>query len=221
MNYIGINYQRKLRLSGSQLIFSSFESLQENESKFSIENASNAIVWEITNPIQVSKQATNTDNSSLNFNATTDVLKQFIVFTANNLASPTSLGKVENQNLHGMNEVPTMLIVTHSDFLEVAQDFADYKSNEKGILTKVVTVDQIYNEFSSGAQDITAIRDMAKMLHDRSADFKYLLLFGDASYDYKSRIKENTNYVPTYQAYESMNDIKTYASDDYLSLIHI
>ena len=118
-----------------------------------------------------------------------------------------------------MTEVPTMLIVTHANFLETAQDFANYKTEEKGILTKVVTVDQVYNEFSSGAQDITAIRDMAKMLYDRSANFKFLLLFGDASYDYKNRIKENTNYVPTYQAYESMNDIKTYTSDDYFGFL--
>lgn len=219
LNYIGINYLRKLRLSGSQLTFSSFESLKQNESKFSIENASNSIVWEITNPIQVSKQVTTLENSMLNFNATTDVLKRFVVFTANNLTSPTSIGKVENQNLHGMTDVPTMLIVTHSDFLGIAQDFADYKTKEKGILTKVVLVNQIYNEFSSGAQDITAIRDMAKMLYDRNANFKYLLLFGDASYDYKNRIKENTNYVPTYQAYESMDDIKTYASDDYFGFL--
>ena len=54
----------------------------------------------------------------------------------------------------------------------------------------VTTPDKIYNEFSSGAQDITAIRDFVKMIYDRSGNTapRYLLMFGDASYDYKDRV---------------------------------
>ena len=50
----------------------------------------------------------------------------------------------------------------------------------------ITTPEKIYNEFSSGAQDITAIRDFVKMLYDKAQPGKeprYLLLFGDASYD--------------------------------------
>ena len=32
---------------------------------------------------------------------------------------------------------------------------------------------------------------------------KYLLLFGDASFDYKDRITNNTNFVPAYQSNNS------------------
>ena len=69
-----------------------------------------------------------------------------------------------------------------------------------GMDVVTVTTEQIYNEFSSGGQDITAIRDFMRMLYDRATNSeeepKYLLLFGDASYDYKNRISPNTNFVP-------------------------
>ena len=51
---------------------------------------------------------------------------------------------------------------------------------------------------SESTQDITAIRDFVKMFYDRAETPdempKYLLLFGDGSYDYKNRIDNNTNY---------------------------
>lgn len=54
----------------------------------------------------------------------------------------------------------------------------------------VVSIYDVYNEFSSGAQDISAIRDMMRMFYERAgADAtkmpRYLLLFGDASFDYR------------------------------------
>jgi hypothetical protein len=49
----------------------------------------------------------------------------------------------------------------------------------------VVTPEQIYNEFSSGKPDVTAIRDFMKMLYDRASGEsdmpRYLLLFGKGS----------------------------------------
>ena len=47
-------------------------------------------------------------------------------------------------------------------------------------------------------QDVSAIRDFLKMLYDRpNSQLKYLLLFGDGSYDPKNRVPNNTNFIPT------------------------
>jgi hypothetical protein len=86
----------------------------------------------------------------------------------------------------------------------------------------VVKLQDIYNEFSSGASDITAIRDFIKMLYDKATtghEPRYLLLFGDASYDYKDRIANNSNYVPTWESTESLNPIGSSISDDYFGLL--
>ena len=59
------------------------------------------------------------------------------------------------------------------------------------------------------------------MLYDR-ADVtkkpKALLLFGDASFDFKNRIN-NGNMVPTFESYEYNNSVSSYCSDDYYVIL--
>ena len=84
---------------------------------------------------------------------------------------------------------------------------------------EVVNPKQIFNEFSSGRQDVSAIRDFAKMLYEQENPLKYLLLFGDASYDPKERLPNNTNYVISYQSANSTNELYSYVSDDFFALL--
>lgn len=112
---------------------------------------------------------------------------------------------VANQNLHGLRDVD-YLIISHPDFLTQAEQLANIHRTQSSMNVYVTTPQLIYNEFSSGAQDITAIRDFARMLYTRSTpgrELKYLLMFGDASFDYKDKIEGNTNFVPTFQSVAS------------------
>jgi hypothetical protein len=113
-----------------------------------------------------------------------------LFLTGRLIAKARFVEKVENQDLHGLPQVD-YLIISHPLFLEQANRLADFHRQFSGMTVAVVTPQQVYNEFSSGAQDVTAIRDFAKMFYDRAeqgAGLRYLLLFGDASYDYKGRI---------------------------------
>ncbi len=88
----------------------------------------------------------------------------------------------------------------------------------------VVTTQQIFNEFGSGSSDPVAIRDFVKMYYDKygnsTADkLKYLLLFGDASYDYKDRLADNTSFVPAWENNFSLDPLATYASDDFFGFL--
>ncbi len=89
----------------------------------------------------------------------------------------------------------------------------------------VVSTDQVFNEFASGSPDPTALRDFVKMYYDKAgADSslrpRYLLLFGDASYDYKSRLQPNSNFVPGYETVSSLDPLNTYTSDDYFGFLN-
>jgi hypothetical protein len=60
------------------------------------------------------------------------------------------------------------------------------------------------------------------MLYDRSSlsDLPdYVLFFGDASYDYKDRISNNSNMVPTYETNESIEKTLGYCTDDYFGFL--
>jgi hypothetical protein len=84
----------------------------------------------------------------------------------------------------------------------------------------VTTPDKIYHEFSSGRQDVTALRDFIKHLYDKSpSQLKSVLMFGKGSYDYKGHLKDNTNFVPTYESRNSLSPLETYSSDDYFGFL--
>ncbi len=59
-----------------------------------------------------------------------------------------------------------------------------------------------------------------KTLRRPKKKIKYVNLFGDASYDYKNRIPNNTNIVPIYQALNSSTSGESsFASDDFFGLM--
>ncbi len=88
----------------------------------------------------------------------------------------------------------------------------------------MVNLENIYQEFSSGKQDIAAIRNLVKYVYDNASSssnrVKYLNLFGDASYDFKDRITNNTNIVPIYHATNSyFSGESSFCSDDFFALM--
>ncbi|MDZ7848571.1 MAG: C25 family cysteine peptidase [Owenweeksia sp.] len=100
---------------------------------------------------------------------------------------------------------------------------ADFHQNHDNISTHVVTVGQVYNEFSSGGQDVAAIRDFARLNYEKSladsSEFNYLLLMGDASYDYKNRLTNNTNFVPVYEGGSFLNLQSSFITDDFFAYL--
>ena len=84
----------------------------------------------------------------------------------------------------------------------------------------ITNINDIYNQFSSGNQDISSIRNFIKYIYNISSKkLKYVILFGDCSYDYKYRVPNNTNFIPIYQSYNSSNNIYSFSSDDYFGFL--
>jgi hypothetical protein len=225
LNYLEFNIKRDLKLYNNQTAFRSVESLSNAISEFTIKNASaSLLIWDITNPLQPKNQLYSLAGSDASFSVETNTLKEFIAFSGSNFDSPNPTGKIATQNLHGLESpnLPDLVILTHPSFLSSANRLAQFRNTHDNMDVEVVTPEQIYNEFSSGAQDVTAIRDFMQMLYDRKTTVdstKYLLILGDCSYDYKNRIAGNTNFVPIYESRQSMHPTETYSSDDYFGFL--
>ena len=143
------------------------------------------------------------------------------MFKRNSYKTPILL-ELNNQNLHSINQAD-LIIITHNDFMPQANELANFHQTTNNIDIIVVSVDQVYNEFSGGSQDPVAIRDFVRMLYNKADNDeqlpKNLLLFGDASFDYKDITSNNTNFVPTYQSYRSDNIKLSYCSDDFFGML--
>jgi hypothetical protein len=226
LDYIEIILKRNLSMVGGQMAFRNLESVGiGNIAEFQIANASSALnVWEVTDPTNVTRRQLNLQGSTATFKVETDSLRQFVAYTGGSFLSVETIGRVDNQNLHALSQA-NMMMIAHPNFMSEAQRLADFhrQSQTSPLTVHIVTPEQIYNEFSSGAQDVSAIRDFMRMFYERSTSWqdmpRYLLLFGDASYDYKDRLADNTNFVPTYESVESLTPTISYASDDYYGLL--
>ncbi len=224
LNYILLNARRKLKMSGSQMPFRDVESAGTgNITNFSLSNTNeNTKVWDVTDPANVKLIETSYSAGTLTFKLPTDTLREFVAFNGTSFYSPENIGEVANQNLHGLEQLD-MIIVTHPDFLSYANQLAELHRNNDNLAVSVFTPGQIYNEFSSGAPDVAAIRNFVKMIYDKETNqdelIRYLLLFGDGSYDNKTNSANNTNYILTYQSEKSLSQTDSYVTDDFFGLL--
>ena len=224
LDYIELNVKRRLLMSGSQMMFRKPVSGHNTEiARYRMSNANaDLIIWDITDPVNAKRIQTQFSSGKMEFNAVADTITQYIAFyDGAGLYQVGFVEEVENQNLHALKNIE-FLIIAHKDFIEEANRLAEFHRSTDQMTTFVTVPEKIYNEFSSGSQDITALRDFVKMLYDHSdpgREIKYLLLFGDASFDYKDILTDNTNFVPCWESIESMNIVNSIASDDYFGYL--
>ena len=225
LDYIEVNTRKSLAYPGYAFVFRDAHTTGAGKIvSYKIGNAdANLQVWDVTDPNAAVKMNGTLSGNNYQFTQDAASLHQFAVVHDGNANTPEYVSKVDNQNLHGTAQVD-YIIITAPEFLSAANTLADFHRQNSKLSVLVTTPQQIYNEFSSGGQDISAIRDFVKMFYDRAgssvADMpKYLLLLGDASYDYKNRIANNTNFVPTFESLQSFDRIASYSGDDFYGFL--
>ena len=223
LNWIEIEVPCSLKMHSSQFGFCNPATAGAGRvTQFNIAGASgNTYVWDVTDPGQTVRYALTENNGTASFKVGTEEIRHFYAFDGTSYLSITPSGSVANQNLHATNQVD-LVIVSHPDFLAQATRLADFRTKNDGLSVKVVTTEQVYNEFSGGSLDPMAIRDFAKMIYDRTdkAYPKYLLLVGRPSYDFRGRNEGTQIFVPNYQCYATNYITElSYSNDDNLGLL--
>ncbi len=225
LNYIEVNALRNLTWSGSQNDFRSLAAQGSGSvSQFTITNAnSSLLVWDVTSPVNSQNQQLTLNGTQLQFTAATDTLNEYVVFSGTEGYSPAIIGKIDNQDLHSLGAY-NMIIITADALLPQAQELGDYHTSHDGISNIVVPQSKIFNEFSSGTPDLCALRDFVRMFYKRANGDstqmpKYLLLYGDGSYDNKGNDPSNKSLVLTYQSVSSVNPTSSFVSDDFFGFL--
>ncbi len=219
LNWIGLWATRELKLYGNQTTFQSVSSLANPTVEYRVGDVpADAQIWDVTNPLLPMNQSFVLDGNMAAFGAAGGALRQYVVFRGNAFDKPVSIGAIPNQNLHGL-AAPDLVIIAPPGFTAAVARLAAFRRDHDGLRVEVVTPGQIYNEFSSGRQDVTALRDFIRFLYRQGDALRYVLLLGDASYDYKDRLAGNTNLVPTYESYQSLHPIFSFSSDDYFGFM--
>ncbi|HZW63276.1 MAG TPA: type IX secretion system sortase PorU [Flavobacteriaceae bacterium] len=235
IDYVSIRATRNLNFSGKQFTFSNnLVNAQPGTAQYTLSNAANVQeIWDVTDIYNVQSYA-NTDSDALfSFKATMGAPRQYVTVSSVDYYTPQTDAdkRVANQNLkgtifqnaQGQFQDVDYIIITPQIFISQAERLAQINTDTYGLHVKVVPLDLIYNEFGVGVQDIGAIRNFVRYVYHNASTpqnrLKYLCLFGDASFDYKDRLRNNTNFVPSWHSYNSFNLTNAFVSDDFYGMM--
>lgn len=216
VDYVAVNAWRSLTFEGNAMGFRNPEASDaEAIYRYQLSNVVDGVlVWDVTDsihPVQVNGRL---NGSRFDFNVAGAEKNEFVAFRPAQATTPVLLGSVQNQDLHGDRDYD-FLIVVHPDFMVQAERLkAIHAEYDPDLRIKITTPELIYNEFSCGAQDVSAIRDYCRMLYQDARPLRYLLMFGDASFDYKNR-NGLVNFVPTYEAVPAYYIGSSFVTDDF------
>lgn len=223
LDFIEVNFTKQITITNNYLKFRDLNSVANGRvTNFESSNTiSDLKLWDVSKPAAPINQNYTLTNNKFSFLSSTNTLKEFLAFNLNAVKEPKVVGKIANENLHALPQAD-LIIITAPLFYNEAKRLADFRKSTQNLSYNLVLQDQVFNEFSSGQKDATAIRDFMKMFYDRATVNnapKYLLLFGKGSFDNRSiRFKEN-NFIVTYQSENSLSPTQSYTSDDYFSLL--
>ena len=235
LDYIRLKAKSKLQGTGNQFPFQyDLSSSTLGIVSYDFSNATSiSQIWDITDLYNVTKFENNNQNT-FSFKANLGELKKYIAIDSNDYYTPLkeSKLKIANTNIkgtifknaQGQFQDIDYVIIAPELLKNQADKLASFHQKNSNLNVKVITLENIYQEFSSGKQDIAAIRNCIKYIYTNATSsdkrIKYVNLFGDASFDYKKRITNNSNIVPIYESLIS-NTIgeASFASDDFYGLM--
>ncbi len=215
LDWIELRARRSLSFAGlDQFDFRDTRSQDQATIRFSFSNVpADGRVWRLDGADI--REASLSNNA---FSASATGLSEYVAFrNGASLLQPKAVGKVENQNLHALTDAE-MIIITHPNFIDQAEKLAEHRRTHSGLTTVLATTQQVYNEFSSGRDDAAAIRNFGRMLFERSPNLRYLLLFGDGSFDHRNILELGTTFIPAFEHDGRLTEVGSFPADDFFGI---
>ena len=123
-------------------------------------------------------------------------------------------------NLHSTSNGADYILISPSDFLPAAEQLANHRAAQ-GLRTKVVDLEDVYDEFGYGLSVPEAISDFLKHAFEnwQPPAPTYAVLVGDGTFDPKNHLDQgNVNHVTPYLAAVDPWMNETAADNRYVSI---
>jgi uncharacterized repeat protein (TIGR01451 family) len=173
-------------------------------------SASNVETYDVSTPMSVTRIVSPTiepfgPTFTLRFSDTVPSTRTYLALTPDRFLSPETLAKdlLASPTLHDTAIGADYIIISHADFLPAAQELATYRAGQ-GLRTRVIDLEDVYDEFSYGLAIPQAIRDFIKFAYEHweKPAPQYVLLLGDGTYDPKNYVNRGVvSYIPPYLAF--------------------
>lgn len=158
-------------------------------------------LWDITDAARPTRIVSATAiPTGLRFEDTTVARQRYVALAPAQRRAPAALTLDEPSNWRSPAHGADYIVITHPDFYTAAQPLVAWRQAQ-GWRAALVKVTDVYDEFSGGVFDPTAIRDFLRYAYESWTPPKpsYVLLVGDANMDYQDHFGTGTpNWVPAH-----------------------
>jgi peptidase C25-like protein/interleukin-like EMT inducer protein/CARDB protein len=149
-------------------------------------------------------------NGDIAFADTVSANDKFTYMDESKILTPKIYYTKQFENLRSSDSQADYIAITHKKFKTKVAEYAEFISDNYQLATKIVDINDIYDEYSFGFFNPDAIKDFLKSTHNNWQESKpqNVVLIGGATYDYYgnkfknfSAITERVlNYVPSFGA---------------------
>jgi hypothetical protein len=199
LNRVDLAYDRAVKVDGGQLLFTA-----EAGAPMAVHgvDTTQALLWDVTNPRAAQPvSGAQAGPTGLSFqDGEAEGPRRYAVAEPATLLAPLAIQPANGVDLRESAQGADYIAVTHPDFIDALQPLIDFR-RAQGLRVTVASVEDVYDTFSGGMIDPAAIRDYMLYARDNwpGPAPRFLLLVGDASYDYQGFLPGSTpNFVPTY-----------------------
>lgn len=232
LDYFEIEYNHYLKAVSNNLTLFSLDTTGVTEYRLSNFDNSSIEVYDVSDYANVKKVYlqvnVNISGGDCNFRflSAKGTINKYLALgnSAYKSISTSTKEDIENSNYRGEIQGADYIIIAPTILQSDAEALRNYRANlsPDKFSAQVYLLNKIYNEFSCGQNDPTAIRDFIKYAYDNwTTKPQFVLLFGDGTYDYLG-IKTNSiskNLIPTMQTVESLDQVESYAVEDYFAKV--
>jgi hypothetical protein len=208
IDWVDIEYQRYNIAVNDSLLLRVTDNIQSSQKVIKVANVNQPQASMLVYKIKPSfKKITlfNLSNSELIFTDTVSANDEYIVIKENLTRTPIFLTKKYFINLRDANRGADYVAISNKLLQTSAEQYINFIDNNYETRNELVYVDDIYDEFACGYSKPEAIKDFLFYANQNwiAPSPSYLLLLGDANYDYKNKITPppavfSENLVPSY-----------------------
>ena len=211
MDYVEVIYERTLVADESRLSITQSETAIKN---YTVEGfISDPYVLNISNSRNPSLVSSSFSSGNVSFSSDSrKILLQSLPYSLEGISldDPTSL-------LQGGAD---WIVITDNRFLAQASRLKNWRENHlRGItspVARVIEIDDIYNNFSYGVKDPSAIKRFLYWTQENwNPPVSYVLLFGDGSYDDKNLTGNGkTSFIPIHTEGTTVHEFSLYITSN-------
>ena len=167
-----------------------------------------AETFDISDPFQVTKIITESGHVFRDSVRTSPT--QYALATPEQWKQPVSFIQDGDSDLRNVNNGADYIIVTHDSYIDAAEQLRAHRSAHSNMRVIIAKTSDIYDEFSWGLFDPTAIRDFlryAAFNWSSGSAPAFALLLGDGNFDYKNHSRNSPGlWVPPFEQGDRCTD---------------